>query len=151
MKFLRVALAALLIQLISHASDIHSKNRTIDANRDRTATALPSIKGQDSHWILQFEDSPGAGLRLELARRGVRVLEYVPDSAVMASFHQTPGLTGLKIAGTGQLTAAGRTAPGLETAPAYLVVFHGDVLGADAKRLLEGFQTATMWARQLWA
>jgi len=38
------------------------------------------------------------------------------------------------------LTAADRTAPGLKTAPAFLVAFHGDVLRTEAKSLLGGFQ-----------
>jgi hypothetical protein len=45
----------------------------------------------------------------------------------------------LNITWTGQLTAADRTAPGLETAAAFLVVFHGDVSKAEAERLMEGF------------
>jgi hypothetical protein len=94
---------------------------------------------------LQFKDFPGADVRGELALRGVRVLEYVPDSALIVSFNQSPGrrspdLRGLNITWTGQLTPPDRTAPGLETAAAFLVVFHSDVPKADAERLLEGFQ-----------
>jgi hypothetical protein len=69
----------------------------------------------------------------------VRVLEYLPDSALIVSFRQSPDLTGLSITWTGQLTGADRTAPGLESALAFQVVFHSDVPNADAERLLEGF------------
>jgi hypothetical protein len=89
---------------------------------------------------LQFKDFPGADVRRKLAQRGVRVLENVPDSALMVSFHQSPDLRGLNITWTGQLTAADRMAPGLETAPAFLVAFHSDVPKEDAERLLEGFR-----------
>ena len=116
----------------------------LDANPD-PETALPRGSGPDAHWILQFKAFPAADLRPDLARRGVRVLEYVPDSALMVSFRQSPGrqspnLRGLGITWTGQLTAPDRTAPGLEKAKAFLVVFHSDVPRADAQRLLEGFQ-----------
>jgi hypothetical protein len=146
MKFARIAgvLALSLLQWGSSASAVYLKNRTIDANRN-PAAALPSGSGPSSHWILQFKDFPGADVRRKLAQRGVRVLEYVPDSALMVSFHQSPDgqlpdLRGLNITWTGQLTAADRMAPGLETAPAFLVAFHSDVPKADAERLLEGFQ-----------
>jgi hypothetical protein len=143
MKFVRIGgvLALLLLQWGSSASATRLKSRAIAA----LATASTSGSGPSSHWILQFKDFPGADVRVELARRGVRVLEYVPDSALIVSFHQSPGhqspdLTGLNITWTGQLTPPDRTAPGLETAPAFLVVFHSDVPKADAETLLEGFQ-----------
>jgi hypothetical protein len=143
MKFAKIGgvLALLLVQWGSSAPVAYLKNRTIDRNLN----PLPWGSGPNSHWILQFKDFPGADVRSELARRGVRVLEYVADSALIVSFHgspghQSPNLTGLNITWTGQLTTADRTAPGLETAPAFLVVFHSDVPKADAERLLEGFQ-----------
>jgi len=142
-------LALLLVQWGSSATVVYLKNRTIDGNPD-AVTALLEGSGPSSHWILQFRDFPSADLRRELARRGVRVLEYVADSALIVSFRRSPGhrspdgqlpdLKGLNIAWTGQLTAAARTAPGLETATAFLVVFHSDVPKADAERLLEGFR-----------
>jgi hypothetical protein len=144
MKFVRIGgvLVLLLLQWGSSASAVRLKNPAIAAN---LATAPPSGSGPSSHWIFQFKDFPDVAVRGELARRGVRVLEYVPDSALIVSFHQSPDrqspdLTGLNITWTGQLTPADRTAPGLVTAPAFLVVFHGDVPKADAERLLEGFQ-----------
>jgi len=141
MKLVRIGgvLALLLLQWGSSAAEVYLKNRTIDPNRN-PATGLRSGSDPNSHWILQFKDFPGAGIRRELTRRGVKVLEYVPDSALMVSFRQAPDLTGLDITWSGQLTAADRTAPRLETAPAFLVIFHGDVPKADAERLLEGFQ-----------
>jgi hypothetical protein len=146
MKLAKIAavLALLLVQWGSSATVVYVKNRTIDPNPD-AVTALPGGSGPSSHWILQFKGFRKADLRRELARRGVRVLEYVADSALIVSFyqsrgHRSPDLTGLNIAWTGQLTAADRTAPGLETAAAFLVVFHSDVPKADAERLLEGFR-----------
>jgi hypothetical protein len=137
-------LALLLVQWGSSATVVYLKNRAMDANPD-AVTALPEGSGPSSHWILEFRGFRRADLRRELARRGVRVLEYVADSALIVSFDRSPGrrspdLTGLNITWTGQLTAADRTAPGLETAAAFLVVFHSDVAKADAERLLEGFR-----------
>jgi hypothetical protein len=108
------------------------------------SSATPSGTGPNSHWILQFKGFRRADLSRELAQRGVRVLEYVADSVLIVSFRQSsgrqsPNLAGLNITWTGQLTAAARTAPGLETAPAFLVVFHSDVPQLDAERVLEGF------------
>lgn len=130
MKFANIAavLGLLLFQLGSSAG-------VIDRDNPLSSSAVPA-----SHWILQFKEFPGAGVRRELARRGIRVLDYVPDSALIVSFHQFPDLSGLNISWTGQLTPADRTAPGLETAPAFLVAFHGDVLRAQAESLLSGFQ-----------
>jgi hypothetical protein len=130
MKFANTAavLGLLLFQLGSSAGVLHSDNPLL-------SSGVPA-----SHWILQFKEFPGAGVRRELARRGIRVLEYVPESALIVSFHQSPDLTGLNISWTGQLTPADRTAPGLGTAPAFLVAFHGDVLRAEAESLLGGFQ-----------
>jgi hypothetical protein len=146
MKFAKIGgvLALLLVQWGSSAPVAYRTNRTIDRNLN-PASATPWGSGPNSHWILQFKDSPGADVRGELARRGVRVLEYVEDSALIVSFHRSPGrqspdLTGLNITWTGQLTAADRAAPGLETAPTFLVVFHSDVPKVDAERLLEGFE-----------
>ena len=151
MKFVRIAgvLALSLLQLGSSASVVYLKNRTIGAGRN-PAAGLPSGSGPSSHWILQFKGFPGADVRRKLVLRGVRVLEYVADLALMVAFRQSPDrqlpddqlpdLKGLNITWTGQLTAADRMAPGLETAQAFLVVFHSDVAKADAERLLEGFQ-----------
>jgi hypothetical protein len=146
MKLVRIGgvLALLLVQWGSSGAAVYLKNRTIDAYLS-PAAALPSGGGPSTHWILQFKHFPGAGVRRKLARRGVRVLEFVPNSALIVAFHrspsrQSPDLTGLNITWTGQLTAADRTAPGLEAAADFLVEFHRDVPKADAERLLEGFQ-----------
>jgi hypothetical protein len=145
MKFAKIGgvLALLLVQWGSSATVAYLKHG-LDPNPD-PVTALPWGSGPSSHWIVQFKDFPGADLRGELARRGVRALEYVPDSALIVAFNQSPGgqlpdLAGLDITWTGQLTPADRTAPGLETAAAFLVVFHSDVPKGDAERLLEGFR-----------
>jgi hypothetical protein len=150
MKFAKIGgvLALLLVQWGSSATVAYLKHG-LDPNPD-PVTALPWGSGPSSHWILQFKDFPGAHVRDELTRRGVRVLEYVTDSALIVSFRrspdgqspdgQLPDLKGLNITWTGQLTAADRTAPGLETAAAFVVVFHSDVPKADAERLLAGFQ-----------
>jgi hypothetical protein len=125
MKILRVVtLAALMTQLSSHAFIL----------------APPLSELRNAHWILQFRNFPGPAVRRQLARRGIRVLEYVPDSALLASFRGTPDLAGLDIAGTGQLTPADRTVPGLEKSATFLVVFHCDVARKDAQSLLAGFQ-----------
>jgi hypothetical protein len=137
MKSLRIALlVALLLQLSGEASDVYLTRYAESAR----GAALASNGGPNSHWILQFKDFPQAAQRRELARRGVRVLEDVADSALLASVPESTDLRGLEIIWTGRLTPAARTAPGLEAAAAYLVVFHADVPRRNIRRSLAGFR-----------
>ena len=92
------------------------------------------------HWILQFAGFPNAAIRAELTRQGVRILDYVPDAALMVSFSRTPDLSALKVIWAGQLQAADRLGAGLDSARSFLVTFHGDVATARAKELLQNFQ-----------
>jgi len=66
---------------------------------------------RNAHYILHFNEYPGADLREELARRGVRVLEYVPDNALMVSSRAAVSLAGLPLAGAGSLEALDKISP----------------------------------------
>jgi hypothetical protein len=134
MKFAKIGgvLALLMVQWGSSATIVYLDNLNLNA--------VTSGSAPNAHWILQFKAIPSAGVRRELTRRGVQVLEDVADSALIVSLRQSPDLAGLNIVWTGQLTAADRVAPGLETAAAFLVAFHSDVPKGDAEQLLEGFQ-----------
>lgn len=97
-----------------------------------------------AHYILQFTSFPGAQTRRELERRGVRVLQYVPDSALMVSSVTAPDLNGLEVTWAGPLQAADKISPVLaeQVSGALLVVFHGDVDMEDARTTVrqEGFE-----------
>jgi Matrixin len=84
---------------------------------------------RNAHYILHFNEYPGAGLREELARRGVRVLEYVPENGLMVSSRAVVSLAGLPLAGAGSLEALDKISPLLaeQVTGAVLAVFHSDV------------------------
>jgi hypothetical protein len=64
---------------------IRLRTRTIDP----LAAARP-VAGR--HFILQFPDYPGPAVRDFLQQRGIRVLGYVPDNALMVASDTPPDL-----------------------------------------------------------
>jgi hypothetical protein len=132
-------LGAVLFQIESGAAVIHLKNRTISADGRREIATLP-LAGAGQHWILQFPRYPDAAIRAELIRRGARILDYVPDAALMVSFSRTPDLTGQQVVWAGQLEPRDRQSAGLDRARAFLVIFHRDVALGRAIELLASFQ-----------
>lgn len=97
------------------------------------------------HYILQFRGIPGPELRAELERRRIRVLGYVPESALMVSSEESADLTGLDVTWAGSLAASDKLSPEITVSrtPAYVVVFHSDVPEAAAQDLIRqrGFWT----------
>jgi len=89
---------------------------------------------KQTHVILQFHRYPDAQLRAELAKRGMRVLEYVPDNGLLVAA-AAPQLDGLPVAWAGALEAADKISPQLdqEASGPILVEFYADVAG-DAAR-----------------
>jgi hypothetical protein len=87
---------------------------------------------------VQFRVYPGPEIREELARRHIRVLGYVPDSALMVSTGAALDLEGLDVTWAGALEAADKISPLLATqaAGAYLVVFHADADMENARALV---------------
>ncbi len=81
------------------------------------------------HLLVQFRETPGSDVREELGRRGIRVLRYLPDAALLVSSDGPPELGGLDVTWTGRLAPADKISPLLREreAGAYLVVFHADV------------------------
>lgn len=124
MKLLVAGLA--LIITASAQNAIHLRSRTI---RPERPTHSVDISGEGSHYLLQFHAYPGPEVRSELARRGVRVLGYIPDFTLLVSSESPLTLRGLDLSWVGRLEGADKTSPGLEGAAAgvYLIVFHADV------------------------
>jgi hypothetical protein len=134
-----IVLGTVLFQIESSAGVIHLKNRTIQAGgRQEIATLPPAGAGQ--HWILQFPRFPDASVRAELIRRGARILDYVPDAALMISFSRAPDLTGLHVVWAGQMQSQDRQGAGLDRARAFLVILHRDVAPGRGAELLQSFQ-----------
>jgi hypothetical protein len=82
-----------------------------------------------THYILHFNTYPGRDLRDELVRRGIRILQYVPDNGLMVSSPAEVSLADLPLAGSGSLETADKISPLLAewVAGAVLAVFHSDV------------------------
>ena len=137
MRFLwRATAVCLLLAHAAGAEAIRLKTRTIDS------TSARGVK-LDHHFIVQFRSHPGPEVRAELERRGIRVLGYVPDAALMASSRTVPDLEGLDVAWVGSLAASDKLSPELAQARqgGYLVMLHQDVPPAVGRRIVrrQGF------------
>ena len=100
----------------------------------RSARMLPR-HGRATHFVLQFPTEPGLQMRRELERRGIRVLQYVPDAALMVASPVAPDLEGLGVLSATPLDASYKISPLLAdkvTGP-LLVVFYADVDMATAR------------------
>jgi len=128
--------AALTLLLLSQCAwgqnPIRLQTRTFQPQRGEIALP-PAARGAEPaprvHYILQFSAYPGPEIRQALESRGVRVLGYVPDSALMVSSGASADLRGLGATWAGPLETPDKLSPRLATlpAPAYLVEFHRDV------------------------
>ena len=65
-------------------------SRTRRPSISRRAAARPV---HTTHFLLRFDAEPGPDIRRELERRGMRILQYVPDAALMVASpaHPEPG------------------------------------------------------------
>jgi hypothetical protein len=132
-----VGLALLLVGQCAWAQGgIRLRNRTV--RQSGQVTRQVKLLPPGSHYILQFGEFPGPDIRSELARRHIRVLGYVPDSALMVASDATIDLNGLEVSWSGQLDAADKMSPTLaaETVGPYLVVFHADTAPGTERAML---------------
>ena len=93
MKILN-ALAVVFFLVASQAwaqSRVRLKTRAAGTRPVRTAPRPERA----SHFLLEFPTEPGPELRRELERRGIRILQYVPDAALMVASRAAPNLEGL--------------------------------------------------------
>jgi hypothetical protein len=121
--------------LLAHSawagSAIHLKNRTISSFSE-----APGKIGR--HYLLQFRSYPDAGVRAELARRGIRVLSYVPDSTLMVASESVPDLGGLDVTSVGSLAASDKFGRDLAYSRhgAFLVMLYPDVVEEVGRELI---------------
>jgi hypothetical protein len=97
-----------------------------------------------SHFLLEFPTEPGPELRLELERRGIRILQYVPDAALMVASPGAPNLEGLDVLSAAALEPSDKISPLLadQVTGALLVVLHPDAGMAAAREAVRahGFE-----------
>lgn len=115
--------ACLLIALIGTASAgdrVHLKTRVVDTSAPpalkRAAIAVdaaPSFFARSQHVLAQFPASPTASQIRALESRGISVVGYVPDDAVMLSMPAGVQLDGLGLKWTSALDAVDKISPEL--------------------------------------
>jgi hypothetical protein len=123
--------------------------------RARTTGSQPLAR-EGTHYILQFAAEPGTAELEELERRGIHVLQYVPDAALMVASPTTPDLQGLNVVSLTTMDVSDKISPVLKetVSGALLVFFHADVTNAMARAAVRelGFdviENASLLAGQL--
>jgi hypothetical protein len=132
MRFVWKAGVALLLAIPAPAENpIRLRTLTI-----HPLTQARSVTGR--HFILQFKDYPGPAVRVRLHEQGIRVLDYVPDNALMVASDGPPNLNELGAIWAGSLEIQEKLSPDLDAGPrnAFLVMIHADVSQDNARQLL---------------
>jgi hypothetical protein len=107
---------------------------TAHVRRNGPPQALPR------HFILEFRSYPGPDTRQELARRGIRTLQYLPDNGLMVSSEAAPNLAGLDLLSAAALAPEDKLSPLLadQQVPGYVVVFQLDSDMQQAREIVSG-------------
>jgi hypothetical protein len=144
---IRAALMACLLlgDLTWAQGAIRLKTRTIDtaqvASQGQPA-GRPLLGGR--HYLLEFPSYPGPDVLAQLAERGIRVVQYVPDNTLMVLVGRGLNLEGLGAIWVGELEAEDKISPLLAThaSNAFLVIFYPDVDMDTARAVtqLDGFE-----------
>jgi hypothetical protein len=110
---------------------IHLKAGAEAARASRT----PARQGRTTHFLLRFPTEPGAEVRRELERRGMRVLQYVPEAGLMVASPAAPDVRGLGVLSAAALEPSVKISPLLKSqvAGAVLIEFYADVDMAVAR------------------
>jgi len=125
MSFIRAVGVVLLCQCAWGGGGIRLKSRTIDsAQEGYRPRTFPG-----KYWLVQFNRPPGPELRAELARRGFRILSYLPESSLMLEVPDAPDLRDLGVSWSGPLDPGDKLSRLLteENSGAFLVEFHPGV------------------------
>ncbi len=125
---------------------IRLKRRSFEAPRDmgayRVGPLLRRTAGR-SHYLIEFANQPGVEETAELGRRGVAVMSYVPDRALVVAASDDCNWAGLGLQFVGRLDALDKLSPELSPYQApdgaggnYVVVeFQPDVDMDEARAL----------------
>jgi hypothetical protein len=138
----RAALPALLLlsQCIWAQNAIRLKNRTFypsPGEAAQTSAVGAPAAPRHGHYIVQFNSFPGPEIRRELSLAGVRVLGYIPDTALLVSSDSAADLRALGATWISPLEPSDKLSPRLaQSPPAYLAIFHPDVTARQARALI---------------
>jgi hypothetical protein len=131
LKLIRAAAAAFVLvnSCVWAQTGLHLKSSS--------GAAARNSRPRGSHVILQFTGYPDRAIRETLAGRGITVLQYVPDNALMVSADPAVDLSGIDLLWAGSLTVSDKISPVLaqQTSGAVLAVFHADVRLARARQI----------------
>ena len=114
-----------------------------DLIRFKTRDALPRRNEADPagarHLILRFESRPGPRLLAELASRGIRVLAFLPETALVVTPRAELDLRGLGVTWVGPMRPADKISPALagDAGSVYLLMFHPDVAAGVARGIVQ--------------
>jgi hypothetical protein len=140
-RYQRAALPALLLlsECVWAQSAIRLKNRTLypeQAEAAQTSGMVELATPGAGHYIVQFDSFPSPEVERALSLRGVRVLDYVPDRALLVSSDSPADLRALGATWISPLDPADKLSPQLAQSPsAYLAVFHPDVPAEQTRAL----------------
>ena len=89
------------------------------------------------HWLLRFAVRPDLRVLQELSHRRMRVLAFVPETALMVAAEGQPDLRGLAVTWAGPMNPADKISPLLAdgTGDVYLVIFHPDVTAETMRQI----------------
>ena len=150
--FTRLCYIFLLVATFAGAeSELHLKTRRLEAAGGWQLYPPQPLKRKvqgRSHVIVRFAETPRPEQIQELERRGVRILQYVPDSALMVSVNDTAGFVGLRVLWAGRLLPEDKISPLLSKEPDlaerefFIAEFFPDVDAIQAFELVEeqGFE-----------
>jgi len=96
------------------------------------------VRREASHQLVQFGTLPGPDQVQALERRGIRVLQYVPDNALLVLLDASASLDGLGVVWAAPLDPADKISPELKDKKdsPVLVEFHPDVATVAARWVL---------------
>ncbi len=122
------AILLLLVRVLWGQPEVRLKARADASRASRGASGVGARHGRTTHFLLRFPAEPEPGLLRELERRGMKVLQYVPDAALMVASAGVPNLEGLGALSAAGLEVSDKISPLLDelVAGALLVVFHAD-------------------------
>src|SRR5437764_421082 len=92
--------------LLPAASEVRLKRRTLQTTDDLQAHRLGPLKRRhlgSSHYLLQFSEHPTAAQLEALRTRGIRVMSYNPDAAVVVAAADETAWEGLGLKYAGRL------------------------------------------------
>ena len=129
-----VALAMLGCVLVSAQPPLRFKTRQIETGSGRMLTEIRHASGS-GHLVVQFETQPTAVTVEQLKRRGVAVLQDVPENGLLVFVSGRVAVGGLGIRYAAPIDPADKISP-LARSGFLLVEFHPDVNINRARQLL---------------